>query len=224
MRNKSILLFIFACSCLSLQAQISSSDSTILNSILSKNKQYRSIQSSFRHDRVQNGKAEHRYGTLYCEKVKAKQKGDVEAKISMLYTVPQNEYYVITTTHLYNGICGHNWNFNYKKIPLMKLLGNAMAWSVNGDIYSLYNNFNVKLQISSDANYYTINLTSGKGFNKGISRLVLKYNKTNGLIYYLEMEEKMGTTHKYYMGTNAKGEKQHPLVNTPIDQSVYIVK
>ena len=106
----------------------------------------------------------------------------------------------------------------------MKLLGNAMAWAVNGDVYSLYNNFTVKLNLTADEHNYIISLNSDDSFNKGISRLLLKYNKNTCLISYLEIEEKFGTVHKYTLGVDANGHHQQPVVNKPIDPKVYVIK
>ena len=139
----------------------------------------------------------------------------------MLYSDPKGEYYIINTTHLYNGIDGHKLKFNYKFVPLMKLLGNAMSWSMNGDIYSIYNNLNTDFQMATDAKHYIITLTVKKGYNRGISKMLLKYDKTTGLIDYMEMEEKLGLIHKYYMGLDTNGKTHKPLLNTPIDTKVY---
>ncbi len=222
--KRFFLCLLFAVAAAGLSAQgISAADSVILNQILTKNKHYRSMQAPFRHDYVKKGRTSHRYGTFYCERVAPAQKGDVEAKIAMLYSSPKDDYYVITTTHLYNGLNGRHLHFNYKLIPLMKLLGNAMAWAVNGDVYSLYNNFTVNYRMTSDQHYYVITLTSDDSFNKGISRLVLKYDKATCRIAYLEMEEKLGIVHKYSMGVDAHGKHQQPTLNKPIPQKVYLV-
>lgn len=200
---------------------ITAQDSAILNKLLAANKQYRTLQNTFRHDLIKKGTTHHRYGTLYVTKVKPAKKGDIEANISMLYTAPKGEYYIINTTNLYNGIDGHKLNFNYKIVPLMKLLGNAMAWSMNGDIYSIYNNLNTDFQLTSDNSHYIITLTVKKGHNKGITKMLLKYDKTTCLIDYMEMEEKLGLFHKYYMGLDSKGKTHSPLLNHPVDPKVY---
>ena len=147
--------------------------------------------------------------------------GDTEAKIAMRYSNPEGEYYIITTTNLYNGIDGHKLNFNYRFVPLMKLLGNALAWAMNGDIYSICNDLNTNFQMATDAHHYIITLTVKKGYNKGITKMVLKYSKKTCLIDYMEMEEKLGLIHKYTMGLDANGTIHAPLLNTPIDGKVY---
>ena len=221
---KKLLFFILAALLLApvIQAQtITAKDSAILNRIHTANQQYRTLQNNFRHDLIKKGTTYHRYGTLYVTKVKPAKKGDIEANISMLYSDPKGEYYIINTTHLYNGIDGHKLKFNYKFVPLMKLLGNAMSWSMNGDIYSIYNNLNTDFQMATDAKHYIITLTVKKGYNRGISKMLLKYDKTTGLIDYMEMEEKLGLIHKYYMGLDTNGKTHKPLLNTPIDTKVY---
>lgn len=223
---KKIILFLTLVFCsLLLSAQgISSSDSAILNHIYAKNRHFHSTQAPFCHDLIKRGKTQHRAGTFYCERVVPKKAGDVEAKIAMRYNQPQGDYYVITTTHLYNGLNGRNKSFNFKYISLMKLLGNAMAWAVNGDVYSLYNNFTVNFNLTSDQHHYIVTLSSDASFNKGISRLVLKYNKSTCLISYLEIEEKFGIIHKYTMGIDPQGHYHQPIINKPIDQKVYVVE
>lgn len=200
---------------------ITAKDSVVLNRLLTANKQFRTLQNSFRHDLIKKNSTQQRYGTLYVTKVKPTKKGDIEANISMRYTVPNGEYYIINTTNLYNGIDGHKFNFNYKYVPLMKLLGNAMAWSMNGDIYSIYDNLNTDFQMATDSKHYIITLTVKKGHNKGITKILLKYDKTTCLIDYMEMEEKLGLIHKYYMGIDSKGTTHKPLLNNPIDPKVY---
>ena len=200
---------------------ITAQDSAILNRIHSANKQYRTLQNNFRHDLVKKNSTQQRYGTLYVTKVKPTKKGDIEANIAMIYSNPQGEYYIINTTHLYNFIDGHKLKFNYRIVPLMKLLGNAMSWSMNGDIYSICNNLNTDFQMATDTKHYIITLTVKKGYNKGITKMILKYDKTTCLIDYLEVEEKLGLIHKYYMGRDAKSQIHKPLLNTPIDNKVY---
>jgi len=210
---------------LSLSAQdITSADSAILNQIYAKNRHFHSIQAPFCHDLIKRGKTQHKAGTFYCERVAPKKAGDVEAKIAMRYNQPQGDYYVITTTHLYNGLNGRDKSFNFRYISLMKLLGNAMAWAVNGDVYSLYNNFTVNFNLTPDEHNYIVTLSSDKSFNKGISRLVLKYNKSTCLISYMEIEEKFGTLHKYTLGIDEKGQRHKPQLNKPIDPKVYVVE
>lgn len=202
---------------------ITSNDSVILNKLLSTNKQYRSIQNNFRHDliKIKKNTTQHRYGTLYYEQVKPAKQGDTEAKIAMRYSDPANEYYIINTTHLYNGIDGHKLKFNYRFVPLMKLLGNALAWAMNGDIYSIYNNLNTDFQMATTQTHYVITLTVKKGYNKGITKMLLKYDKKTCIIDYMEVEEKLGLIHKYTMGLDANGKKHNPLLNTPIDDKVF---
>lgn len=217
------LIGLFFCTILSAQG-ISSADSTVLNNILEKNKHYHSTQAPFKHEIIKKGKTTRKHGTFYCERVTPTKQGGIEAKMAMLYSHPQGDYYVITPTHLYNGLNGRHKSFNFKYISLMKLLGNAMAWAVNGDVYSLYNNFTVNYQMTSDDHNYIITLSSDASFNKGISRLVLKYNKTTCLISYLEIEEKIGIIHKYTLGIDTLGHQHQPIINKTIDQKVYVVK
>ena len=202
---------------------ITAKDSIVLNKLLTTNKQYRSIQNTFRHDLIKPKKntIQHRYGTLYYEQVTPAKHGDTEAKIAMRYSKPEGEYYIITSTHLYNGIDGHKLKFNYRFVPLMKLLGNSLAWAMNGDIYSICTDLNTNFQMATTATHYVITLTVTKGHNKGITKMVLKYDKKTCLIDYMEIEEKLGIIHKYTMGLDEKGKKHPPLLNNPIDQSVY---
>ena len=146
--KKIILALVLSVFALPLSAQgISASDSAILNRILTHNRQYRTTQAPFQHERIKKGVHQHKTGTFYCERVKPSKAGDIEAKIAMLYNNPVGDYYIITTTHLYNGLNGRHKKYNFKHITLMKLLGNAMAWAVNGDIYNLYDNFNVTFKL-----------------------------------------------------------------------------
>jgi len=223
MKRTILCLALVLCASLLSAQDITAADSAILNRIYAKNKQYHSIRAPFKHDLIKKGKTNHKHGTFYCERVVPTKQGGVEAKIAMRYDQPVGDYYVITTTHLYNGLNGRSRSFNYKYISLMKLLGNAMAWAVNGDVYSLYNNFTVNIDLTSDHHNYIVSLSSDASFNKGISRLVLKYDKTTCLISYLEIEEKFGTIHKYTMGITPDGRTQRPTLNTPIDQKVFLV-
>lgn len=223
---KKVVLYLALMFCASiLPAQgFSPADSAILTRILVQNRHYHSTQAPFKHDIIKKGKTSHKQGTFYCERITPTEQGGVEAKIAMLYSQPKGDYYVITPTYLYNGLNGKHLSFNFKYISLMKLLGNAMAWAVNGDVYSIYNNFTVNYKISSDQSNYIITLSSDESFNKGISRLILKYNKSTCLISYLELEEKFGIVHKYTMGIDSHGHRQKPIINQPISPKVYIVK
>ena len=148
---------------------ITAKDSIVLNKLLTTNKQYRSIQNTFRHDLIKPKKntIQHRYGTLYYEQVTPAKHGDTEAKIAMRYSNPEGEYYIINKTNLYNGIDGHKLNFSYRFVPLMKLLGNAVAWAMNGDIYSICSNLQTDYTLTSDANHHIVALSVKKGKNKG---------------------------------------------------------
>ena len=222
-KTLTLLLLTFAVAFAAQAQNITAADSATLNRILTANKQYRSLQNNFRHDlvKVKKNTLQHRYGTLYYEQVNPAKHGDTEAKIAMRYNNPEGEYYIITTTHLYNGIDGHKLKFNYRYVPLMKLLGNALAWAMNGDIYSIVTDLNTDFQLATTATHYVVTLTIKKGHNKGITKMLLKYDKKTCLIDYMEIEEKLGLIHKYTMGLDAKGQTHKPLLNTPIDQKVY---
>ena len=222
-RAITLLILTFALSTVAAAQNISAADSAVLNHILTANQQFHSIQNTFRHDLLKPKKniSQQRYGTLYYEQLKPAKHGDTEAKIAMRYSKPEGEYYIITSTHLYNGIDGHKLKFNYRFVPLMKLLGNSLAWAMNGDIYSICTDLNTNFQMATTATHYVITLTVTKGHNKGITKMVLKYDKKTCLIDYMEIEEKLGIIHKYTMGLDEKGKKHPPLLNNPIDQSVY---
>lgn len=222
-RNSIILLLAVMLTATAAAQTITPADSAVLNRLLTTNRQYRTLQNTFRHDliKLKKNTTQHRYGTIYYQQLKPAKPGDTEAKIAMRYSNPKGEYYIITNTHLYNGIDGHSLNFNYKFVPLMKLLGNAMAWAMNGDIYSIYNNLNTNFQLATTPTHYIVTLTVKKGYNKGITKMMLQYDKKTCLIDYMEMEEKLGLIHKYTMGLDANGKRHAPLLNTPIDNKVY---
>ena len=173
------------------------------------------------HELIKKNTSQMRFGTLYYKQVSPNKKGDIEALISMLYDTPKGEYYIINKTNLYNGIDGHKLNFSYRFVPLMKLLGNAVAWAMNGDIYSICSNLQTDYTLTSDANHHIVALSVKKGKNKGITRMLMKYSKKTGLIEYLEIEEKLGITHKYSMGLDNKGTFHQPQINTTINASVF---
>lgn len=202
---------------------ISPADSIILTHIQESNLKNQSIQTLFRHQRTRKGVTENCYGTLYYERVAPKKKGDVEATIAMHYSKPTGWYYIITTTALYNGLSNKHRTFNYKWVPLMKQLGNAMAWAVNGNVYSIFKTFNVSLSIATDKDFYTVTLTSRGGLNKGVDYLVLKYSRDDGILHYMEMQEKFGCNHKYTIGLDSTGKYHNPQFNISIPASVYVV-
>lgn len=205
------------------QSPLSSADSAVLRQILTANKAYRTLQCNIRHDLIKSGKSQRRYGTLYTERVKNAKSGDVSAQIAMHYTMPQGESYIITSTHLYNAIDGHDIKFNYKIVPLMKQLGGTVSWGFVGDVFSILRYMKLDIAITSDAKNHIITLTSGKR-NKGISRMLLKYNRTNGLINYMEIDEALGVTHRFSMGQDAAGKTAQPIINHPIDSKVFDIK
>ena len=216
-----LILSLVSATCL-LQAQsISAADSAVFNKLLASNQKYHSLKTIFRHELIKKNSSQMRFGTLYYEQVSPNKKGDIEALISMLYDTPKGEYYIINKTNLYNGIDGHKLNFSYRFVPLMKLLGNAVAWAMNGDIYSICSNLQTDYTLTSDANYHIVALTVKKGKNKGITRMLMKYSKKTGLIEYLEIEEKLGITHKYSMGLDNKGTFHQPQINATINASVF---
>ena len=179
------------------------------------------MKTIFRHELIKKNTSQMRFGTLYYEQISPSKKGDIEALISMLYDTPKGEYYIINKTNLYNGIDGHKLNFSYRFVPLMKLLGNAVAWAMNGDIYSICSNLQTDYTLTSDANHHIVALSVKKGKNKGITRMLMKYSKKTGLIEYLEIEEKLGITHKYSMGLDNKGTFHQPQINATINASVF---
>ncbi len=216
-----LILSLVSATCL-LQAQsISAADSAVFNKLLASNQKYHSLKTIFRHELIKKNTSQIRFGTLYYEQVSPNKKGDIEALISMLYDTPKGEYYIINKTNLYNGIDGHKLNFSYRFVPLMKLLGNAVAWAMNGDIYSICSNLQTDYTLTSDANHHIVALSVKKGKNKGITRMLMKYSKKTGLIEYLEIEEKLGITHKYSMGLDNKGTFHQPQINATINSSVF---
>ena len=216
-----LILSLVSATCL-LQAQsISAADSAVFNKLLASNQKYHSLKTIFRHELIKKNTSQMRFGTLYYKQVSPNKKGDIEALISMLYDTPKGEYYIINKTNLYNGIDGHKLNFSYRFVPLMKLLGNAVAWAMNGDIYSICSNLQTDYTLTSDVNHHIVALSVKKGKNKGITRMLMKYSKKTGLIEYLEIEEKLGITHKYSMGLDNKGTFHQPQINTTINASVF---
>jgi hypothetical protein len=170
-RAITLLILTFALSTVAAAQNISAADSAVLNHILTANQQFHSIQNTFRHDLLKPKKniSQQRYGTLYYEQLKPAKHGDTEAKIAMRYSKPEGEYYIITSTNLYNGIDGHKLNFNYRFVPLMKLLGNSLAWAMNGDIYSICTDLNTNFQMATTATHHVITLSITKGDNTGIT-------------------------------------------------------
>ena len=161
-----LILSLVSATCL-LQAQsISAADSAVFNKLLASNQKYHSLKTIFRHELIKKNTSQMRFGTLYYKQVSPNKKGDIEALISMLYDTPKGEYYIINKTNLYNGIDGHKLNFSYRFVPLMKLLGNAVAWAMNGDIYSICSNLQTDYTLTSDANHHIVALSVKKGKNR----------------------------------------------------------
>lgn len=105
-------------------------------------------------------------------------------------------------------------HFNTRRSSLMRLFANCMVWAVRGDVQHIYEANNVVLSVAEDYtdDCYVITMTAKSGFNKGISRIVLKYDRTTCLIFHMEVDEVINVDHIFMIG-------RQPRRDDPIEQS-----
>ena len=178
----------------------------ILLKILESNKHVRTMQAPYTHHRISGKNVSDRKGNFYYVAN--------TAQLAMRYTLPEGRYFVVSDNHLYNKIGVIPMHFNTKRSSLMRLFGNCMVWAVSGEVQKIFENNNVVMSVAVDEadNSYVIEMTARSGFNKGISRIVLKYDRTTCLIFHLEVDEVTGVDHLFRIG-------RQPVLDQPIDNS-----
>lgn len=187
-------------------AMASTTDSiAILKKIAEANSHITTLQAPYTHERISGNSVSHRTGDFYYT-------AD-GAKLAMRYTDPEGRYFVVADHHLHNKIGAVPMHFNTNHSSLMRLFGNCMVWAVSGEVQKIYeaNNVDMTLEDNDDDNSYTITMTARSGFNKGISRIVLKYDRTSCLIFHLEVDEIINVNHIFKINRTPKiGHKINP--------------
>lgn len=218
--KRLLILLLAAAAAGPLAAQgIGAADSAVFDRLLAQNRHYRTAQGTVLLDMTKRGRTRHKEGTFYFERVAAPKAGDIVARMAMRYHTPKGEYYVITPTNLYNGLDGRRRNIGFRYVAPMKLLGSTIAWAAVGDIYSLCDRLKPRCRLTEDRRHYTVTLTCPPKNNRGINRMVIKYRKSDGLIAYLEVEDRLGTLHQYTLGSDTAPT----LLNKPVDPAVFVV-
>lgn len=166
----------------------------ILKKIYDGNAQVRTLQAPYTHHRVSGNDVSNRKGDFYY--IAASQ------QLAMRYTEPEGRYFVVSDHHLYNKIGAIPLHFNTRRSKLMRLFGNCMVWAVRGDVKNIYKNNNVDMSVWEDEqeDCYVVEMKARKGGNKGITRIVLKYDRTTCVIFYMEVDEKIGVDHIFRIG------------------------
>jgi len=182
----------------------------ILQKIVKANSKIATLQAPYDHERISGDKSEMRRGNFYYEAA--------TASLAMRYTEPEGRYFVVADHHLHNKIGSIPMHFNTKRSSLMRLFGNCMVWAVSGEVQKIYAANDVDMTVDDDAgeDCYTITLTARSGFNKGITRIVLKYDRATCLIFHLEVDEVVGVNHIFKINRS-------PLRDHTIDHKVFKV-
>lgn len=202
--RKSIILLILAMGVLpACWAQADSA--AILQKIFETNKDVTTLQAPYTHLR-KAGSTSIRKGNFYYI-AKSRQ-------LAMRYTEPEGHYFVVSNNHLYNKIGNIQMHFNTRHSSLMKLFGDCMVWAVRGDVQSIYKANDVTMTVVEDLedNCFVITLTAKSGLNKGISRIVLKYDRATCILFHMEVGEVINVDHVFQIERNPKR-------NAPIEQS-----
>ena len=165
----------------------------ILTRIRDAHKNVQTIQCTFTHQRTNpRGKQKTRIGNFYYI--------DSTSQMAMRYTNPSSMYFIVSDNHLYNGLNIIPLHFNMKHNAIMRALGNAMVWAVRGDVRSIIDDNNVSTNIEERDGYYVITMTANKGFNRGITSIVLKYDTATCLLRHMEVVEIIRVSHIFKLG------------------------
>lgn len=183
---------------------------TILSRILEAHRDVATIQSSFTHQRTNSrGKTTVSKGNFYYI--------DSTRQMAMRYTQPHSMYFIVSNNYLYNGLNKIPLHFNMKRNDIMRALGNAMVWAVRGEVQRIIDDNNVITQIYEEKGYYVITMTARSGFNRGITRIVLKYEKEHCLLRHMEVDEIVHVSHLFMLGDDTK-------TNRPIEKERFVLK
>ena len=165
----------------------------ILQKIFETNKDVVTLQAPYTHLRKAGSTSQRKGNFYYIAKSR---------QLAMRYTEPEGRYFVVSNHHLYNKIGAIPMHFNTRRSALMRLFGDCMVWAVRGDVQSIYKTNNVTMTIAEDAadNCYVITMTANSGFNKGISRIVLKYDRTTCILFHMEVGEVINVDHVFQIG------------------------
>jgi len=124
---------------------------------------------------------------------------DVNKKLSMLYTKPAGEYFVVNGDILKMNKGGKKNQFDLTKVPMMNSLCKTLFCCIQGKIRTLAVEVNADVAVEETANSYIVTLTAKKKEVKGYSKIVLTYNKKTCLIDEMVMEEFTGVRNSYKM-------------------------
>lgn len=181
----------------------------ILSRIKAAHKDVATIESSFTHERTTaRGKKSVRNGIFYYV--------DSTRQMAMRYSNPSSMYFIVSNGHLYNGLNKIPLHFNMKRNAIMRALGNAMVWAVRGDVQNIIDDNNVDTRIYEEEGFYVISMTARNGFNRGITRIVLKYEKSHCLLRHMEVEEIIKVNHVFLLGNDTK-------TNRPVDAKRFVL-
>ena len=153
----------------------------ILDRIETLNKKTTTISASFVQARtLANKKTVTLDGTLYFAD------GD---KMDIIYSAPEGDRFCFNGNKMRQTAKGATHNYDLTKNASMRSLADCLSWAMTGQVRSIAKANNAKIDVQEEDSHYVITLTATKKQVKGYARLTLTYNKKNGLLERLVMEE-----------------------------------
>ncbi len=131
------------------------------------------------------------------------------------YTQPSGECFVINANKIYMVRNGKKMHFDASKNAPMRALSNTLLYCIQGKIRTLSAENNAEISVSSDAKHNIVTLTAKKKVARGYKKIVLRYNKVDGRLHSMQMDEFTGNSTLYTM-TDYK-------LNGTIDASVFAI-
>ena len=180
----------------------------IIDKINKANDKITSIESSFT-----------RTKHLILMKKDVVSKGDLyfkDNKLSMIYSKPKDEVFIINGDKIFINSLGKKNTFNAKSNAMMAELSNMLINSMNGDIDNIINSNEGKIEYSSDNDNYIFVMTKNVKPKKGCYKIVTKYDKKDYIISELVIYQVDNSYTTYSMK-----KKQ---LDSKIDDNVFIFK
>ncbi len=134
-------------------------------------------------------------------------------RMSMVYTVPETDIFLINGSSLYMVRDGKKGLYDTNKNPLMWSLSNTLCSCVTGKVEALAEENDADIQATEIAGGYRVTLTARTKGTKGYSEIVIEYDTKTTVITLLKLTEFSGVSNLYEMSSIQR--------NTLINNEVY---
>lgn len=182
--------------------------SILLGKIEAANNAVETLQAHFDQTRTlpSSGKKIPYEGTLYFTS---------PSQMSMIYTQPETEIFIINGSSLYMVRDGKEGLYNTEKNNTMRSLSNTLCSCIMGKVSALAQDNDAHVELTTTDEGCLVTLSARKKSTRGYSTIVLLYDKTTYVLIRMELIEFSGISNLYEMSAIT--------TNTTIDSALYAI-